>query len=89
MKQCKDQQFDASSYVDAFYGTFDRIAGNANFHGLKPLPQMMTIGEISNEFLELMFPGRCGRDRAELSLQEILKNQMQKICSLLKSQIFL
>lgn len=31
MKQCKDQQFDASSYVDTFYRTFDRVAGNANF----------------------------------------------------------
>nr|WP_319472428.1 serine O-acetyltransferase EpsC [uncultured Sphaerochaeta sp.] len=89
MKPCKDQQFDASSYVDAFYGTFDRVAGNANFHGLKPLPQMLSIGEISNEFLELMFPGRCGRDRAELGLQEILRVQMQQVCTQLKSQIFL
>ncbi|MGE4454034.1 MAG: serine O-acetyltransferase [Sphaerochaeta sp.] len=89
MKQCKDQQFDASPYVDAFYGTFDRVAGNANFHGLKPLPQMLSIGEISNEFLELMFPGRCGRDQAERSLQEILNTQLRQICSLLKSQLIL
>ncbi len=50
---------------------------------------MLSIGEISNEFLELMFPGRCGRDRAELGLQEILRVQMQEVCSQLKSQIFL
>ncbi len=89
MKQCKDQQFDASVYVPSFFGTFDRVAGNANFHGLKPLPQMMSIGDIANEYLELMFPGRCGRDRSDLTLQEILALQMDKACSLLKGQLFL
>lgn len=89
MKQCTDQQFDASEYVPAFLGTFDRVAGNANFHGLKPLPQMLSIGDFSNELLELMFPGRCGRDQANLSLKEILTVQMNKVCSLLKGQLFL
>lgn len=89
MKQCKEHEFDASAYVEPFYKTFDRVAGNANFHGLKPLPQMMTIGDIANEFLELMFPGRCGRDRAEMSLQQIIRNQLTEVCSLLKNQIFL
>ncbi len=89
MKQCKEHEFDASAYVEPFYKTFDRVAGNANFHGLKPLPQMMTIGDIANEFLELMFPGRCGRDRAEMSLQQIISNQLTEVCSLLKNQIFL
>lgn len=89
MKQCTDQQFDASEYVPAFLGTFDRVAGNANFHGLKPLPQMITIGDFSNELLELMFPGRCGRDQANLSLKEILTAQMNKVCSLLKGQLLL
>jgi serine O-acetyltransferase len=89
MKQCKEQQFDASRYVPSFLGTFDRVAGNANFHGLKPLPQMLAIGEIANEFIELMFPGRCGRDQANLSLEEILAKQMSKVCSLLESQLIL
>lgn len=89
MRQCKEQQFDASAHVSAFLGTFDRVAGNANFHGLKPLPQMQVIGDISNELLELMFPGRCGRDQAQMSLEEILTLQLNKVCSLLKSQLFL
>lgn len=89
MKKCKDHPFDASRFVDDFYRTFDRVAGNANFHGLKPLPQMSVIGQIANEFLELMFPGRCGGDRSELSLQEILTDQMNKVCSLLKGQLLL
>lgn len=87
MKECKETDFDATKYVDAFYNTFDRVAGNANFHGLKPLPQMSIIGQIANEFLELMFPGRCGRDRSELSLHEIVNEQMNKTCSLLKGQL--
>ncbi len=89
MKQCTEQQFDASIYIPEFLGTFDRVAGNANFHGLKPLPQMLVIGEISNELIELMFPGRCGRDQAAMSLQEILTSQMSKVCSLLKGQLLL
>ncbi len=89
MKQCTEQQFDASIYIPSFMGTFDRVAGNANFHGLKPLPQMLAIGDISNELLELMFPGRCGRDQADMSLQEILTMQMNKVCSLLKGQLML
>lgn len=89
MNQCTEQQFDASAFIPAFLGTFDRVAGNANFHGLKPLPQMLVIGDISNELLELMFPGRCGRDQANLSLQEILTMQLNKVCSLLKEQLVL
>lgn len=89
MKDCKEQQFDAARFVDSFYGTFDRVAGNANFHGLKPLPQMTVIGQIANEFLELMFPGRCKRERSETPLLEIISQQMNNACSLLKGQLFL
>lgn len=89
MKQCTEQQFDASIFVPSFLGTFDRVAGNANFHGLKPLPQMLVIGDISSELIELMFPGRCGRDQAGLSLKEILTLQMNAVCSLLKGQLLL
>lgn len=87
MSKCTEQEFDTSNYVPEFLKTFDRVAGNANFHGLKPLPQMMMIGEIANEFLELMFPGRCGHDKMEMSLHDILTMQMNKVCSMLKAQL--
>ena len=69
MNKCIDQQFDAEIFIPALLKTYDRIAGSANFHGLKPLPQMQVIGQICGEFLELMFPGRCGRERRGLSLE--------------------
>ncbi|MDD3902133.1 MAG: serine acetyltransferase [Sphaerochaeta sp.] len=89
MKQCKEQTFEASAFLPSFLETFDRISGNTNFHGMKQLPQMAVIAEIANEFLELMFPGRCGRDKIDLSLEDILLLQMNKVCSMLKAQIFL
>ncbi|MDT4762360.1 serine O-acetyltransferase EpsC [Sphaerochaeta sp. PS] len=89
MKECREQNFDATAFIPSFLETFDRAKGNSNFYGMKQLPQMLEIGEIANEFIELMFPGRCGRDRMGLSLQEILLDQMNMVCSDLKTQIFL
>ncbi|WP_320127923.1 serine O-acetyltransferase EpsC [uncultured Sphaerochaeta sp.] len=89
MKICKEQSFDASEYVQTFLGTFDRISGTANFHGMKLLPQMLIIGEIANDLMELMFPGRCGHDKPSESLEEILARQLDKFCSQLKTQILL
>lgn len=89
MKTCIDHQFDAEIFIPALLQTYDRLAGNANFHGLKPLPQMLVIGEICNELLELMFPGRCGRERRGLSLEQILLQQLEQVGSVLKGQIML
>jgi serine O-acetyltransferase len=89
MNKCIDQQFDAEIFIPALLKTYDRIAGSANFHGLKPLPQMQVIGQICGEFLELMFPGRCGRERRGLSLEQILLQQLEQVGSSLKGQIML
>jgi serine O-acetyltransferase len=88
-KECNDQRFDASEFVPAFLGTFDRIAGTTNFHGMQPLPQMQTIGDIANALMELMFPGRCGHDRATKSLEEIQLEQLDFVCSSLMTQILI
>jgi serine O-acetyltransferase len=89
MKECKEQSFDASDYLQDFLLTFDRIAGTTNFHGMKQLPQMQSIAEIANDLMELMFPGRCGEDKTSKSLETILLEQMNKVFSQLKTQIFL
>jgi serine O-acetyltransferase len=89
MKTCIDYQFDAEIFIPALLSTYDRIAGTANFHGLKPLPQMQVIGEICNELLELMFPGRCGRERRGLTLDQILLQQLEQVGAALKGQILL
>ncbi len=89
MKTCIDHQFDAEIFIPALLATYDRVAGGANFHGLKPLPQMQIIGEICNELLELMFPGRCGRERRGLSLDQILLQQLEQVGAALKNQILL
>ena len=89
MKECKEQNFDATGFLPSFLGTFERVKGNANFYGMKQLPQMLELGEIANEYIELMFPGRCGRERVGLSLQEILLDQLNLVSSGLMNQIFL
>ncbi len=89
MKDCKDQNFDATAFLPTFLGTFERVKGNANFYSMKQLPQMLELGEIANEYIELMFPGRCGRERVGLSLQEILLDQLNKVSSALMVQVFL
>ncbi len=89
MKDCKDHSFDATAFLPSFLGTFERARGNANFYGMKQLPQMLELGEIANEYIELMFPGRCGRERVGLSLQEILLDQLNKVSSALMNQVFL
>lgn len=87
MKDCKDHSFDATAFLPTFLGTFERVKGNANFYGMKQLPQMLEIGEIANEYIELMFPGRCGRERVGLSLQEILLDQLNMVSSRLMTQV--
>ena len=89
MKDCKDHSFDATAFLPTFLGTFERVKGNANFYGMKQLPQMLELGEIANEYIELMFPGRCGRERVGLSLQEILLDQLNLVSSALMNQVFL
>ncbi|HKL59051.1 MAG TPA: serine O-acetyltransferase EpsC [Sphaerochaeta sp.] len=89
MKDCKDHSFDATAFLPTFLGTFERVKGNANFYGMKQLPQMLELGEIANEYIELMFPGRCGRERVGLSLQEILLDQLNLVTSSLMNQVFL
>jgi serine O-acetyltransferase len=89
MKECKELSFDASEYLPLLLDTYDRISGTTNFHGMKLLPQMQTIAEIATNLLELMFPGRCGHDQPSQSLDKILLEQLNRVCSLLKSQIFL
>ncbi|MBI9095026.1 MAG: serine acetyltransferase [Sphaerochaeta sp.] len=89
MKDCKDQSFDATAFLPNFLGTFERVKGNANFYGMKQLPQMLEIGEIANEYIELMFPGRCGRDRVGLSLQEILQDQLNMVSTRLMNQVLI
>ncbi len=87
MKDCKDHSFDATAFLPTFLGTFERVKGNANFYGMKQLPQMLELGDIANEYIELMFPGRCGRERVGLSLQEILQDQLNMVSSRLMTQV--
>lgn len=89
MEPCKDHPFDATVFIPSFLKTFDRIAGKANFHGLKPLPRMEIIGQLCDELLELFFPGRCGREQDTMNLEEYLAHQMNVVTSHLKGQLYL
>ena len=37
---------DSTVFIPSFLKTFDRIAGKASFHGLKPLPRMEIISQL-------------------------------------------
>ncbi len=89
MEPCKDHPFDSTVFIPSFLKTFDRIAGKANFHGLKPLPRMEIVGQLCDELLELFFPGRCGREQARMDLEEYLAYQMDVVTSHLKGQLYL
>lgn len=89
MDKCFTEPFNAEPYLPPLLETFDRIAGNASFHGLLPLPQMQVIKEICHEFMELIFPGRCGKERRGLSLEQILLQQLELVAGMLQEQILL
>ena len=89
MEPCKDHPFDSTVFIPSFLKTFDRIAGKASFHGLKPLPRMEIISQLCDELLELFFPGRCGREQARMNLEDYLAYQMDVVTSHLKSQLYL
>ncbi|MFA6844644.1 MAG: serine O-acetyltransferase EpsC [Sphaerochaetaceae bacterium] len=82
--------FDYSPYADAFLATFSRAKGQAQYYMLKSLPEMQAIHELSQEIMELMFPGRCGIcTQASCSLEEVVKDQMRKFSDLLYQQVLL
>lgn len=82
--------FNSEPYLADFLASFDRTGkSKANFHGLNPLPSMAAIGEIADELMELMFPGRCGRDDRSRSLEHVVGEHLKDFSERLNQQITL
>jgi serine O-acetyltransferase len=91
MSICDDtKDFDSEPYLADFLASFDRTGrSKANFHGLNPLPSMFAIGEIADELMELMFPGRCGRADRSQSLEQVVGEHLSDFSGRLNQQIYL
>jgi serine O-acetyltransferase len=91
MSDCNDiRDFDSGPFLRKFLASYDRTGDNkANFHGLNPLPSMAVIGEIADELMELMFPGRCGDDDKSRSLEQVVEEHLSNVSISLNRQICL
>lgn len=91
MNICDDlRTFDVEPYLADFLASFDRTGrSKANFHGLNPLPSMAVVGEIADELMELMFPGRCGNDDRSRSLEHVIEDHLKAFSERLYQQITL
>jgi serine O-acetyltransferase len=91
MSDCNDiRDFDSGPFLRKFLASYDRTGDNkANFHGLNPLPSMAVIGEIADELMELMFPGRCGDDDKSRSLEQVVEELLSNVSISLNRQICL
>ncbi|MFA5467988.1 MAG: serine O-acetyltransferase EpsC [Sphaerochaetaceae bacterium] len=76
-------------YLDHYLASFDR-SGQANFISFRPIPSMVTIEGIVEDFMELFYPGRSGR-RALTNdcVREELAKLLEKIGLALEKQIYL
>ncbi len=76
-------------YIDSYMQTFEKN-GATNFVSFRPLPSLLTIETIIEDFIELLFVGRSGGKvlRYE-NLKDIVTKLIQKIGSSLQKQIYL
>ncbi len=78
-----------SQYLDHYLESFDR-SGQANFISFRPIPSMVKIEEIVEDFMELFYPGRSGeRLLTNDGIRQEISNLLDKCGSELEKQIYL
>jgi serine O-acetyltransferase len=78
-----------AQYLDHYMGSFDRT-GQANFISFRPIPSMVTIETIVEDFMELFYPGRSGqRVLTNEGIREELALLLNKCGAALEKQIYL
>lgn len=78
-----------SQYLDQYLESFDRY-GQANFISFRPIPSMVEIESIVEDFMELFFPGRSGqRVLTTACIREVLTTLLERIGITLQKQIYL
>lgn len=79
---------DFDRFVDPYMESFERY-GQASFISFRPIPSMMEIEVIVEDFMELLFPGRSGRRVMDNSgIREVVASLLTKIGDNLQKQIF-
>ena len=64
--------------------------GQANFISFRPIPSMLEIEAIVEDFMELLFPGRSGRQvLSEERIRSVISSLMVRIGDALQKQIYL
>lgn len=77
-----------TQYLDQYLESFDRF-GQASFISFRPIPSMLEIETIVEDFMELFFPGRSGRRvLTNACIREELSTLLQRIGKSLEKQIY-
>ena len=76
-------------FVETYMESFERN-GQANFISFRPIPSMLEIEAIVEDFMELLFPGRSGRQvLSEERIRSVVSSLMERIGSSLQKQMYL
>jgi len=81
--------FESDSYVDKLLATYNRAKGQAQYYMLKSIPEMQQMRILSQDIMELMFPGRNGACPADCTLDMVVRSQLASVCSILSEQVFI
>lgn len=76
-------------FIDPYMDSFERY-GQASFVSFRPIPSMLTIESIVEDFMELLFPGRSGRRVLSQScIRDVVATLMERLGENLQKQIYL
>lgn len=76
-------------FIDPYMESFERN-GQANFISFRPIPSMLEIEAIVEDFMELLFPGRSGRRALdEARIRDVVGSLMRRIGESLQQQMYL
>ena len=84
----KDIDYLTGRYLNSYLKSFDRL-GEANFMSFRPIPSMTIIEDVVEDLMELLFPGRSGRQViSHDEIRSLVKSLMSRVGEQLQNQIF-
>ena len=85
----QDDPYDFTRFIDPYLESFERY-GQTNFISFRPIPSMIEIESIVEDFMELLFPGRSGRRvLSHDCIRDVVITLMNRIGESLQKQIYL
>lgn len=84
-----ESSYSFDTFVKKYVESFERY-GQANFMSFRPIPSMVDIEIIVEEFMELLFPGRSGRHvYTQKEVRDLISELAQRVAKNLLRQIYL